>query len=85
MKIKDGMILRHVMDNDIVIDVSGAFSGMMKLNATSLLIWNGVAAGKSAQEIASSLTEQYDVSEEKALADVAHFCGEMVKQGFFEA
>lgn len=85
MKIKDGMILRHVMDNDIVIDVTGAFSGVMKLNATSLLIWNGVAARKTAQEIALELTAQYDVNAEKALADVEHFCGEMVKQGFFEA
>ena len=85
MKIRNGLILRHVMDTDIVIDVSGSFSGVMKLNATSLEIWNGVAAGKSAQEIALSLTERYEVTEESALADVERFCGDMAKQGFFEA
>ena len=79
------MILRHVMDTDIVIDVNGSFSGVVKLNPTSLLIWNGVAAGKSSQEIALALTEQYEVSEEKALADVERFCADMTEQEFFEA
>ena len=85
MKIKEGMIVRHVMDSDIVIDVTGGFSGVMKLNETSLVIWNGVAAGKSAQEIACLLVEQYEVSEDKALADVERFCADMTEQGFFEA
>lgn len=85
MKIKKGMILRHVMDSDIVIDVAGNFSGVMKLNATSLEIWNGVAVGKSVRQIALDLAEQYDVSAEKALEDVERFCSDMVAQGFFEA
>lgn len=85
MKIKEGMIVRHVMDTDIAIDVTGDFSGMVKLNASSLEIWNGVAAGKSVREIALALTEQYEVTEEKALDDVERFCSDMVAQGFFEA
>ena len=85
MRIKEGMIVRHVMDTDIVIDVTGGFSGVMKLNATSLMIWNGIAAGKSVQEIALALTEQYEVTEEKALEDVERFCSEMTEHGFFEA
>ena len=85
MKIKEGMIVRHVMDTDIVIDVTGSFSGVMKLNPTSLEIWNGVAAGKSVREIALALTQQYEVTGEKALSDVECFCGDMVAQGFFEA
>lgn len=85
MKIKEGMIVRHVMDSDIVIDVTGGFSGVMKLNETSLAIWNGVASGKSAQEIALALAGMYEVSGEKALADVERFCADMTEQGFFEA
>ena len=85
MKIRNGLILRHVMDTDIVIDVTGTFSGVMKLNATSLEIWNGIAAGKRTEEIALALAERYEVTREKALADVEQFCGDMVKQGFFEA
>ena len=85
MKIKEGMIVRHVMDSDIVIDVTGGFSGVMKLNETSLAIWNGVASGKSAQEIALALAEKYEVSEERALSDVERFCTDMTAQGFFRA
>ena len=85
MRIKDGMIVRHVMDTDIVIDVTGGFSGVMKLNPTSLEIWNGVAAGKSEHEIALLLAERYEVSEDKALDDVKRFCSDMTEHGFFEA
>ena len=85
MKIKKGMIVRRVMDSDIVIDVTGGFSGVMKLNATSLEIWNGIAAGKGVQQIAQELTERCRVSEEKALSDVERFCSEMTAHGFFEA
>ena len=85
MKIREGMIVRHVMDTDIAIDVTGKFSGMVKLNATSLEIWNGIAAGKGVREIALALTEQYEVTEKMALSDVERFCSDMVEQGFFEA
>ena len=85
MKIREGMIVRHVMDTDIAIDVTGRFSGMVKLNETSLEIWNGIAAGKGVREIALALTEQYEVTEKMALSDVERFCSDMVEQGFFEA
>ena len=85
MKIKNGMVVRRVVDTDIVVDVTGGFSGVMKLNETSLEIWNAVAAGKSLPEIAAALTAQYEVSEAQALEDAERFCSEMVAQGFFEA
>ena len=85
MKIREGMIVRQVMDTDIAIDVTGRFSGMVKLNETSLEIWNGIAAGKGVREIALALTEQYEVTEKMALSDVERFCSDMVEQGFFEA
>lgn len=84
MRVKEGMILTTVMDDFVVVDVSGAFSGMVKLNGTSALIWEGVAAGESVEQIAARLVQRFAVSPEKAAEDVAGFCRAMVENGMFE-
>ena len=84
MKIKDGFVLRHVMDSDIVMDVTGKFSGVVKLNATSAEIWSAAAEGMSEREIAARLSEEYGIRAEKAAGDVEKFCAAMREQGFFE-
>lgn len=83
MKVKDGYILRHVMNSDVVMDVTGGFSGIIKLNEVSAEIWNGVAAGKSLAEIADDIAGKYEVGREQALADAEKFCHAMCEQGFF--
>ena len=45
MRIKDGFVLRKVMDNYVVVSVgesSKTFRGMIKLNVTAVEIWNGI-------------------------------------------
>ena len=84
MKIKDGFVLRHVMDSDIVMDISGTFSGVVKLNATSAEIWAAVADGMSERDIAARLAGEYGIDIEKAAGDVEKFCAAMREQGFFE-
>ena len=83
MKVKDNMILRHVMDSDVVVDVTGRFSGLLKLNETSAAIWRAVAAGETQEQIAERLAAEYEVSPEQALADVESFCAAMLDKGFF--
>lgn len=85
MTVKDGMILRHVMDSHMIIDVSGTFQGVMKLNETSAQIWEGVAAGKNIETIAEELACEFEVKPEKAREDIEKFCSAMIEQGFFEA
>ena len=83
MKIKENFVLRHVMDTDVLIDVTGAFSGIVKLNETSALIAGGIAEGKSSDAIARELAERYEVTEEQALGDIAKFCRAMCDEGVF--
>jgi hypothetical protein len=42
-----------------------------RLNETGQIIWQGLSAGHSSGEIASSLTEVYDISADEVRADVA--------------
>lgn len=85
MRIKDGFVLREVAGQNVVIatgEASKTFHGMIKLNETGRMIWEGLAAGKSNEEIAADLTAAYDVDAEKAAADVAAFVKQAADQGF---
>ncbi len=87
MKIKQGFVMREVAGQHIAIATSEAsktFHGMVKINETGALIWEGIEQGKTADEIAGMLTETYDVSAEKAAADVAKFVSSMSEQGLLE-
>jgi hypothetical protein len=42
-----------------------------RLNETGQIIWQGLSAGHSSEEITASLTEAYDISAGEARADVA--------------
>ena len=84
MKIKEGFVLRHVMDSDIVVDVTGKFSGVIKLNSTSADIWKYIADGLTIPEAAEKLAKEYNVSKEQALKDTESFCAAMLQQKFFE-
>lgn len=85
MRIKEGFVLREVAGQAVVIatgEASKTFNGMIKLNETGRVIWEGLAAGKSDDQIAADLTSAYDVSAEKALADVQAFVKQASDQGF---
>lgn len=84
MKIKEGFVIRKVADKYMVVatgEASKSFHGMISLNETAALIWNGLAAGNSVESIASELSVQYNISEEKALSDINELIEKMNKAG----
>lgn len=84
MKIKEGFVVREVAGQTMVVatgEASKDFHGMIRLNHTGKLVWQGVAEGLDASQIAQSLTANYDVDPEKALADVNAMIEKMDKAG----
>ncbi len=76
IRIKDGFVLRKVADNYLVVAVGGAvkdFNGIINLNETGAFLWEILAKGATEEETVKKLTEEYDVTEETAKADVAKF------------
>lgn len=84
MKVKDGMTLNRVVNQNIAVDLTGRFTGTIKLNETAAEIWRGVAEGKSVSDIADCFTKKYNIGREKAQDDAEKFIREMVELGFFE-
>ena len=76
MKLKKDLILRQVADQWIVVPVGKTtreFGGILNLNETGVMLWQGIEEGLDVQPLAEKLTQQYDVTLEQALADVAAF------------
>lgn len=86
-KIKKGYVLREVAGQAVVIAVGEAskdFHGMINLNCTGKDIWQGVQEGKTEDEIAQKLTEDYEVSLEKAKEDTRVMLKKMYEAGVME-
>ena len=66
-------VLRKVGDINVVLPTGlqvKDFGGALNLNDTAALIFKQLQAGKTAEEAAAALVDEYDVTPEKALADV---------------
>lgn len=87
MKIKDGFVLRDVAGQAVVIAVgeaSKSFHGMINLNSTGRVIWQGVADGLSEEEIADRLTKEFEVDLNTAKSDVHSMISKMQRTGVIE-
>lgn len=85
MRIKDGFVLRDVAGQTVVIatgEASRSFHGMVKLNGTGRVIWEGLSRGDGADAIAQELVRTYDVDLETAQRDVASFVDRAQEAGF---
>ena len=65
-------------------EASKSFHGMVKLNDTGAVIWNGIEKGLDEAEIAEQLTASYDVEVDQALKDVESFIARMRDAGLVE-
>lgn len=66
-------VLRKVCGMNVVLPTGlqiKDFGGALNLNDTAALIYEQLESGKSIEETAAALVAVYDVSPEKALADV---------------
>lgn len=84
-RIKDGFVLREVAGQAVVIatgEASEGFHGMVKLNGAGKRIWQGLTEGRTDDDIARDLAQEYGVSPERAAADVREFVEQVREAGF---
>lgn len=87
MKIKDGFVLRRVLDEAIVIasgEMSKTFNGMVKLNDSAADIWTWISEGLTENEVSQKLAEKYELTAEKAALDTKDMISQMLKAGLLE-
>ena len=80
-----GFIHRRIVDADILVSIDvAAFNGYITLNETSAFLWELMKQPQTAEQLAQSLTEQYDVTYTQALADVKEMLHTLVTRGIVQ-
>lgn len=88
MKIRDGFILREVAGTFVIISTGAEsldFKGVITVNEVGALIWRGVEAGKSKDEIVDKILSEYDVQREVAATDCDEFLEQLISKNIIEA
>lgn len=85
--IKEGFSLRRIMDYNIVIGTGPQTKKegrMLMLNDTGALIFEGLQAGKSIDQVAECLMAEYDVARDTAIADIEKIIVDLFEAGVIE-
>jgi len=89
MKIKEGFILRQICGEYVVVGEGLAqvnFNKMLSLNESAAYLWQEVSGKEFTKEdLVKLLLDKYDVSEERAAADVDKLIAIWLEQGVAEA
>ena len=76
MKVKSDFILREVAGSYVVVpvnDLTMDFNGMINLNETGAFLFELLQKGAEKSELVSRMLEEYEVTAEKAEADIDKF------------
>ena len=79
LSIPPQVMSRQVGDETVLLDLaSGVYFGV---DGVARRIWECIADGKSLAEAAAAITEEFEVDEVTAQADVIAFSSELVERG----
>lgn len=87
MKIKEGFILRKVANENVVMPIGRAstlLNGIIKLNATGVMLWELLKNGAEKADLAAALVQEYSIDPAQAEADVNAFLAPLEKIGCVE-
>lgn len=87
MKLKEGMMLHTVNGEHMAIatgKAAQAFHGLVRNNETADFICQKLLKETTPEEIAKTLCEEYDVTPEKALADVKALAAKLDAAGLLD-
>lgn len=87
MKIRDGFVLRNVVDEYIVMPTGGniaKFEGAIVLSEVSAFIFRQMADPVSREDVLKNVLEEYDVDEETAARDIDALLAQFDSMGILE-
>ena len=84
MKLKKNVILRTVVDENLLIPVGEAvteFNGVFTISPTAAVAFKGIQSGKGEKEILKDILESFDIDENTARNDLEAFLKELEQLG----
>ena len=84
MKIKDGLMMRQVAGQTVVLPMAGDLdlNMMITLNETGKFLWERLERGSDEDSLVKALLAEYDVDEETARKSVEGFVAKLKEHDF---
>ncbi len=85
MKIKDGFMLKKILDDYIVVPTGDNivdFAVAVSLNETGAFLWSQLETEKDIETLANALAEEYDVTYDVVIDDVVEFAALLKAHSF---
>ena len=87
MKLKNGFVLRDLGGQSVVVpggEATKSFTGIIKLNESSAILWKQMKDDFSKEQLVSALLAEYDVEENVASQNVDYFVDTLKNNGVIE-
>ncbi|MBO5734175.1 MAG: PqqD family protein [Clostridia bacterium] len=85
MKLKDGFMLKKILDDYIVVPTGDNivdFAVAVSLNETGAFLWQQLESEKNIYELADALAAEYDVTPDEVIGDVVEFADMLKTHNF---
>lgn len=86
-KVKSGFVVRKIGTQTMAVPVgqrTSEYHGMIALSESGALLWQALTEGATAEILCGILLENYEVTPQRAQADVAAFLKGLQEQGALE-
>ena len=80
MKVRGEMLLREIAGETILIPVGETalrLTGMINLSESGAILWRMLQSGATERQLLNRLTEEYEIDEDTAKADLEDFLNQM--------
>lgn len=89
MKIKDGFVIEEVGGSYLAVAVgerAAEVNALVRLNGSGAFLWKLLAEGdKTEQQLLDAMLKEYDVDENRAIADIKKFIKYLDESGLLDA
>lgn len=85
MRVKQGFVMRDVAGQTVIVatgEASKSFQGMIRVNPTGKVIWQGLTDGLTDDQIVDNILKEFAVERDVAAKDVATFIEQARDNGF---
>lgn len=87
MKIKDGFVLRTIMNENIVIPTNKdicQIEGVLRLNSVASFAWKQLQKECSKEDLIAAICLEYDVLKDQCEKDIDELLDMLIKMGIIE-
>ena len=83
--LKPGYVLREIAGEHLAIPVTAENStDIVVLNPVSAILWTELETGKTLDELADKICENFDINRDEAKADITEFIDSLVEKNVVE-